>query len=120
VYTGLILKESLKSDDILKDKEIKVSKIESWELGDKAADFQPDTWTAVFIEGAEKDIEQVARKISKAILPKWYANLSNETTEFVIFHNKIFKHQKGNKEEAEEAREYGRSVGIPERQLDWL
>ena len=120
MYAGLILKESLKSVDILEDKDIKVSRIENWELGDKAADFQPNTWTAIFIEGIEENIEQVAKKISKVILPKWYANLSDNSTEFVIFHNKIFKHKKSNKEDAKEAIEYGKSIGIPEHQLDWM
>ncbi len=120
MYVGLILKESLKYVDILEDKDIRVSRIENWELGDRAADFQPNIWTAIFIEGIEENIEQVAKKISKAILPKWYANLSDNSTEFVIFHNKIFKHKKGNKEDAKEAIEYGKSIGIPEHQLDWM
>ena len=120
MYTGLILKESLKDIDLLEDRDIKVSKIENWKLGNRAADFQPNTWTAIFIEGLEANMEQVAAKISKAILPRWYANLSDVNTEFVIFHNKIFKHKKGDREDAKEAIEYGRSVGIPEHQLDWI
>ena len=120
MYTGLILKESLKYVDILENKDIKISRIEYWEPGDKAADFQPDTWTAIFVEGIEENIEHVAKKISKAILPRWYANLSNDSTEYVIFYNKIFKHEKGNKEDAKEAIQYGKSIGIPDHQLDWM
>jgi len=120
MYRGLLLKESLESVDLLKDEDIKISRIENWDVGDRAADFQPDTWTAVFIEGKVENIERVARKISKTILPKWYANLSDEYTEFVIFRNKIFKHKKGDKADAREAIEYGKSVGIPEYQLDWM
>lgn len=107
MYAGLILKESLKYVDILEDKDIKVSRIENWKLGDRAAEFKPNTWTAIFIEGKEKNIEQVAKKISKAILPRWYANLSDANTEFVIFQNKIFKHKKGDNEDAKEAIAYG-------------
>ena len=120
MYTGLIVKESLKNFRILEDKDIKISRIEKWEVGERAADFQPANWTAIFIEGAEEIIEQVAEKISKAILNRWYANLSDDMTEFVIFHNKIFKHKKGNKKGAKEAIEYGKSIGIPEHQLDWV
>ena len=120
MYTGLILKESLKYVDILENKHIKVSRIENWELGDRAADFQPDTWTALFIEGNEENIEYVAKKISKVILPRWYANLSDDSTEYVIFHNKIFKHKKGNKKDAKEAIQYGKSIGIPDHQLNWM
>ena len=120
MYTGLIVKESLKDFRILEDNDIKISRIEEWQLGERAADFQPSIWTAIFIEGAEKNIEQVAKKISKAILTGWYANLSDEMTEFVIFHNKIFKHKKGDKEDAKEAIKYGKSIDIPEHQLDWV
>lgn len=119
MYTGLIIKESLEKSDIFKDNELKISKTESWELGARAADFQPKTWTAIFIEGEEEKIDVIAKKISKSILPKWYANVSNNTTEYVIFHEKIFKHKKGNKKDAKEAISYGKSVGIPEHQLDW-
>ena len=120
MYTGLIVKESLKNFRILEDKDIKISRIEKWELGERAADFQPANWTAIFVEGAEENIDQVAKKISKAILNRWYANLSDELTEFVIFQNRIFKHKRGYKEDAKEAIEYGKSIGIPEHQLDWV
>ena len=120
MFTGLIVKESLKNFRILEDKDIKISRIEKWEVGERAANFQPNRWTAIFIEGTEKNIEQVAKKISLVILTGWYANLSDEMTEFVIFHHKIFKHKKGDKEDAKEAIEYGKSIDIPEHQLDWV
>jgi hypothetical protein len=119
-YTGLIVKESLKNHRILEDKDIKVLRIEEWVLGERAADFQPATWTAIYIEGSEENIEQVSKKISKVMLKRWYANLSNDLTEFVIFHNKIFKHKRGDKEDAQKAIKYGKSIGIPEHQLDWV
>ena len=120
MYSGLILKESLKDSGLLEDKDIKVARIEHWKIGERTADFQPDTWTALFIEGKDENIERVAEKISKAILPRWYANLSNESTEFVVFHNKIFKHKRGDREDAKVAIEYGKAIGIPEHQLDWI
>lgn len=119
MYSGLIIKESMKNSDIFKDNDLKISKTESWKLRERAADFQPKTWTAIFIEGNEEKIDTIAKKISNSILPRWYANVSNNTTEYVIFNEKIFKHKKGNKEEAKEAISYGKSVGIPEHQLDW-
>ncbi len=72
------------------------------------------------IEGKEEKIEAIVDKISKSILPKWYANVSNDTMEYVIFHEKIFKHKKGDKKDAQEAISYGISVGIPANQLDWI
>jgi len=120
MYSGLIVKESLKDIRILEGNDIKVLRIEKWEVGERTADFQPATWTAIFIEGSEEDLDRVAMKISKVILNRWYANLSDELTEFVIFQNRIFKHKRGDKEDAKEAIEYGKSIGIPENQLDWV
>ena len=120
MYSGLIIKESLNNLLILEDKAIKVLRIERWEPAERAADFQPFSWNAIYIEGAEESMNQVANKISKSILDRWYANLSDDSTEFVIFHNRIFKHKKGDREDAREAIEYGKSIGIPEHQLDWI
>jgi hypothetical protein len=119
LFTGLIIKESLPSDTILAELGLKIVKTEEWHIGERAAEFQPNTWNAIFIEGFEKKIDEITSKLSQTILPKWYANISDATTEYVIFHGKIFKHIKGDKTDAAEAIEYGRSVGIPEHQLDW-
>jgi len=67
MYSGLIVKESLKNFQLLEDKDIKVSRIEKCDLGERAADFQPNTWTAVFIEGKEERIEQVDRNSGNEI-----------------------------------------------------
>ncbi len=120
MITGLIIKESLETSDVFEDNDIKILKTESWKLGERAADFQPKIWTAIFIEGKEEKIEAIVDKISKSISPKWYANVSNDTMEYVIFHEKIFKHKKGDKNDAKEAISYGKSVGIPANQLDWI
>jgi len=120
MFTGLIIKESLPANTILTELDLKIVRTEKWNVGERAAEFQPDTWNAIFVEGEEEKIDAVTRDISHHILPKWYANISNATTEYVIFHGKIFKHLKGDKTDAAEAIRYGRSIGIPEHQLDWI
>jgi hypothetical protein len=120
MYTGLIFKEGLSDFRIINDKEIKISRIEEWDIDDGAADFQPKKWTAIHIEGNEKNIEKVAKKISVALLPQWYAKLSDKFTEFIIYHNNIFKFKKTRPKDIREAIAYGISIGIPEHQFDWL
>lgn len=119
MYKGLILKESLESTDVLIDERIKIIKEEIWKVGRRAVDWQPKVWTAIYIEGAEEDIENVADIISNSILDKWYANLSIAATEYVIFHKKIFSYAKGDVEIKQEAKNYGKLNGVPEHQLDW-
>jgi hypothetical protein len=38
---------------------------------------------------------------------------------YVIFPDKVFKYRKGDKVQRSAAREYGRSLHIPDSQLDW-
>ena len=119
MYTGLILKESLESTDVLIDDRITITKEEIWNIGRSAVDWQPKVWTAIYVEGADEDIEDIAVIVSNSILDKWYANLSDSTTEYVIFHKKIFSYTRGDGDTKQEARNYGKSIGVPEHQLDW-
>ncbi len=120
MLTGLIIEESLTANTIITELDLKVVRTEKWNVGERAAEFQPKIWHAIFVEGKDEKIDQIASKVSQIILPRWYANISNATTEYIIFQGKIFKHIKGDRTDAAEAIEYGRSVGIPEHQLDWI
>ncbi len=119
MYTGLILKESLKNTGILTDGRITITKEEKWNVERTAVDWQPEEWTAIYVEGADKDIGDIAVIVSNSILDKWYANLSDSTTDYVIFQRKIFSYAKGDADKKQEARRYGKSIGVPEHQLDW-
>ena len=119
MYNGLILKESLEGTDVLKDDRIIITKEKIWKVGRRAVVWQPKVWTAIYVEGAEEDIENVADIISNSILDKWYANLSIAATEYVIFHKKIFSYSKGDDDKKQKAKIYGKSIGVPEHQLDW-
>lgn len=119
MYTGLILKESLEDTSILKDSRITITKEETWNVGKSAVDWQPKVWTAIYVEGADENIEDIAVIVSNSILDKWYANLSDSTTEYVIFQKKVFSYIKGDDDTKQEARNYGKSIGVPEHQLGW-
>lgn len=120
MFTGLIIKEGMRPDTMLEEIGLRIVKTKRWIIGERATEFQPKIWHAIFVEGAEERIDSVANKISRTLLPKWYANFSDTTTEYVVFPGKVFKHKKGDKEDATEAIEYGRSLGLPEHQLDWV
>ncbi len=119
MYTGLILKESLENAEFLTDDRITITKEEKWNVGKRAADWQPKVWTAIYVKGADKDIEDVAKIVSTSILEKWYANLSDSTTEYVIFHKRIYSYARGDIGSKQEARNYGKLIGVPDHQLDW-
>ena len=117
-FTGLLLVEGLEDEGFLS--RIAVTKRETWDVGDRAADFQPRTWNAVFFEGDAGRIGATAQALSRVTRYRWYANLSDELTEYVVFRDRVFTHRKGDRTGAKEAVEHGRSQGIPEHQLDWV
>jgi len=116
-FSGLVLEESLKDKSVLDT--VTVTKTKTWNIKNAEGD-QPKVWHAIFIEGPEEKAGEIADSLSRSLKsPAWYTNLSTPKEVFVIFPNKIFKYQKGDKVKREEAVKHGRTIGIPESQLDW-
>ncbi len=116
-FTGLLLKEGLKDEQVLN--EIQITKRETWDIKN-ATSFQPKTWTAIYFKGQENKADKIAEKLSRSLKPRgWYVNLSTKNEVYVIFPNKIFKYSRGDIQRKEEAIKHGRSLGIPDSQLDW-
>lgn len=115
-FTGLLLKESLKDIDILDI--VLITRTETWHV-DNAAEFQPKIWTAIYFEGNGDQADVVSEKLSQSLKPRWYINISIQNDAYVIFPNKVFKYTKGDIQKRAEAIKYGKSLGIPESQLDW-
>ena len=115
-FLGNLLKESLKDEAILGS--LAITRQETWQV-ENPAPFQPGTWHAVWFEGDKKQADEVAQDLSRALQPDWYCNLVTEAHTYVIFGGKVFKYPRGDQVERSKAQAYGRSVGIPEPQLDW-
>jgi len=113
---GLLLKESLEDMSVLEL--VHITKTESWEISNAAAS-QPTTWTALSFEAEESQADALAEKLSQALKSRWYTNASTSTHVYVIFPGKIFKYRKGDSTQRAKAEQHGRSIGIPESQLDW-
>ncbi len=116
---GLILAESLADTGMLSDPRITITRQETWDVGDRAVDWQPKTWTVVYIEGAEKDLTAVAELVAQSIKESWYANLSDDTTKYVVFKSKVFSYLKGDAATKLEAQQYDIAHGIPVHQVGW-
>ena len=117
MLTGLLLQESL--DDLRVLDLLRITKTETWWVGN-AANGQPSVWTALSFEADSSQADAVAEALSRALKAQgWFINASTETHIYVIFPHKIFKYPKGDGAQRAAAREYGRSIGIPESQLDW-
>lgn len=116
-YRGLLLKEGLKDESVLEM--LTITKTEKWDVKN-AEGGQPKQWTAIYFEVDRKKIDETAVYLSKALKPReWYLSMSAGDINFVVFPNKIFKYKKGDIVEKTNAVEYGKTIGIPESQLDF-
>ena len=104
VWQGVIIKESLEEDSLLKlcniDKTVK-----------------KDNLTLLNIEVEDNNKEEFIKKAIFSIKKgKFYLNLIKDGVGYIIFNKKMFKFSKGYPE-IETAKEYGKSLGILEEQM---
>ncbi len=75
------------------------------------------------MEVPEEEAEAVAQSLAKAIVlghkGSWYADFRNEKFHYIIFRDKVFKVDRRNKEQYDEANRFGEALGIPSYQLDF-
>ena len=118
-YTGVIIEESLENKDILKEVKISETKVE--EVVEEHKTPWIKQWTLHTVEIPENQVAGVAEKISKALDSKhdWYADFKNDTHHYIIFRDKVFYIDRKSKEQYDEAKHYGISLGIPEYQVDF-
>src|SRR3989344_9251897 len=118
-YKGVIIEESLENKDILKDVKISDTKVE--EVVEEHKTPWIKQWTLHTVEIPENQVESIAGKTSKALDSKhnWYADFKNDTHHYIIFRNKVFLVDRSSKEQYDEAKKYGISLGIPEYQVDF-
>ncbi len=109
-YKGTIVEESLEDNRILNDLNIIGFKISN--------DENPaDRWHLYTVKVTKDDIQ----KFSKYIKPgKWYIHFWNDNDVIAVFKDKIFEFKYDNKETWKNACDYGRSLGIPEEQLNFV
>ena len=82
---------------------------------------QPRRWTFIGFEMDDELAPAVADALALALDGDggWYCNFSTATEVWVVYRNQIFRYAIGDPAGRAEAQAYGRSVGVPEPQLDW-
>jgi len=118
-FTGVIIEESLEDKDVLKDLNIIKTKVEL--VTDKHKTPWIKQWSLHTVEIPEDKIDGIAEKVSKSldIQHNWFADFKNETTHYIIFRNKVFKIDRTQKVQYDQATAYGLTLGIPDYQLDF-
>lgn len=118
-YKGVIIEESLEDKNVLKGIHILDTKIEKVTEGHKTP--WVEQWTLYTVEIPEDRAREIAERISKALDSKhsWYADFKNDTYHYIIFRDKIFFIDRKSRDQYDEAKRYGISLGIPEYQVDF-
>ena len=121
-FQGIIIAESLRNRDLINDLNIIKTEVEA--VNDEHQTPWLKQWTMHTVEIPESQIEEVAQRISENILGNgsehsWYADFKNEKFHYIVFAGKVFKVDRSNNEQYQEAKKYGISRGIPEYQVDF-
>jgi len=120
MISGYVLVEGMRSGARLEGLPLTLTKIERYPVRN-AASGQPPVWTTVEFEFPEEASEEVADALAAVIDEPggWYSHFNANGESFVIYAHRIFRYPSGDAAGRAEAEEYGRSVGVPEAQLDW-
>lgn len=109
-YQGTIVQESLIDDRQLNDFEVVSFKVTDDEN-------IADRWHLFTVMVSEKDIDKLTSNLKSE---KWYAHFWKGDDVIAVFLNKKFSFKHSDRSTWEEAVSYGKSISIPEEQLDFL
>ena len=82
---------------------------------------QPAVWTFLEFE-ADDDVAgplAAALEASLEVEGGWYADFASDADHLVVFANRTFRYRRDDPAGRLAAEAYGRSVGVPDDQLDW-
>jgi hypothetical protein len=118
--SGALIGESLCVGTSLEGVPIVVDKIVRAECGDVSIG-QPLTWTFIEFHVPVEHVETWADKLSAVLDERqgWYCDFRSPGETFVVFAGKVFRYPRGEVSGRSMAADYGRSLGVPEAQLDW-
>jgi len=119
VIRGAILAESLKPGTGFDGQGMRITRCSRYAVAG-AADYQPPIWTLIEFEAPASSGDALARELADSLLsPGWYANWNSAVEATVVFPGRVFRYPRGDQAGRAEAQAHGRSVGVPEPQLDW-
>jgi hypothetical protein len=117
---GYVLVESMRAETRLAGLPLTLRKIERHPVRN-ATPNQPSVWTTVEFDFPEEEADRLSDALAGVLDEHggWYSHFNVDGETFVIFAGRVFRYTSGDKAARTQAEEYGRSVGVPESQLDW-
>lgn len=119
MFEGTLIAESLRDGTVLAGVPLVVRTITRHRPAGTSPE-QPARWTNIDFEVDDADVERLADTLAAALdRPGWYVDCRSATETFVIFPGKVFRYPRGDATGHAEATAYGRTLEVPEHQLDW-
>jgi hypothetical protein len=118
---GTLLAESLRPGAELDVTGLRLTQLGRHDVSRTIGAGQPPVWTFVGFEADDGAAEALAQSLSGALLAEggWYADFVVGNEHVVVFAGRIFRYRRGSLAGRAEAEDYGRTVGVPDNQLDW-
>jgi len=114
MWKGIIIAEGLEEPSVINEFDVYKARISKQ---DEFIDGQGnrERWHLYWVRATDKQVETLTSRIRNG----WYAHFWKGRKLLVVFRGKKFGLQAKDKSTWKEAVEYGKSVGIPEEQLDF-
>lgn len=118
-YRGTLLAESLELGAVI-ELPLSVDRISRAASGDTDAG-QPLVWTALEFSLAAEHASRLAEDLGRSLEREggWYCDFRSQSEVVVVFRDRIFRYQPGDRVAREEAERYAASMGVPASQIDW-
>lgn len=118
--SGALIGESLRVGTTLEPPALYATKVVRAACGDTDSG-QPLLWTFIEFELPDEHAPAWAERLQAALSPDlgWYCDFRTADETFVVFAGRVFRYRRGDGRGRAEAAAHGRSVGVPDRQLDW-
>ncbi len=119
---GTLIGESLRVGTTLEAIPLSVRRITRADAAlspDQIAAGLPSRWTIIEFQAEDRLAEPLAEVLARSLEPVgWYVNFQSPGKMFVVFPGRIFRYRRSDEAARAKAQAYGRSLGIPEPQLD--
>jgi hypothetical protein len=118
---GTLLAESLKIGAELSVAGLRLAGVSRRDVSASVSAAQPPVWTFLEFEADDATAGPLAESLARSLLAEggWYADFRAGDDHVVVFAGKVFRYQRGDQNGRAEAMDYGRTMGVPEHQLDW-
>lgn len=119
MINGVFIAESLRVGVCLDDLPLTIRRIQRCRPDGTTAE-QPDLWTLLDFTADEGETDRIASLFAGVLDPfGWYADFRTDDETVVVFPGKVFRYPRGDADGRAAAVAYGRTLRIPDGQLDW-